>query len=134
MNNYESLKVVHVKLQKIFVSSFLPRDNQVTLEIYFEDGKNKQITKTTTLKEPSLLALQLMEELVLMEKNINLDFDGETLTGNTHIVIDEEQTTQALLIDFFQTLYSKAQKLKKMKDSVGYMDMLRDIQRTRLII
>ncbi len=128
----QSVKEVSVRLQQVKVTNFSPTDNRLTLSISFEDGKNKEITKTTRLKEPSLLSLQLMEELIIMEKNVNMDFDGEVLTGDANVTIENRHTTEAMLVDFFQTLYSKAQKIKNARSSEGYMDMLRDFQRTVL--
>jgi hypothetical protein len=126
----QSIRAVTVKLQKIGIASFSPTDRMLSLHITLHDGRQKHVTRSTPLKEPGLLALQLIEELVIMEKNQNLDFDGESLTGEVDVMIENRQMTEALLLDFFQTLYSKAQRIKNAASAEGYMDLLRDFQRT----
>ncbi|MAG15705.1 hypothetical protein CMO88_01445 [Candidatus Woesearchaeota archaeon] len=127
----QSLKTAHVSLLKVIVKSFSPMDNMAVLGIFYESNKSKQITRTTKLGDANVLALQLMNELIISEKNNVLEFDGESLI-DVEVVVENEQKTRAMLIDFFRTLHSKAQKIKNNKSSSGYLDLIRNLQRTEL--
>ena len=129
----QSLRTVRVDLLKVVVKSFSPIDNMVVLEIFYDDGKSRKITRTTKLGDANVLALQLIDNLIISEKNEELEFDGEILK-DVDVVIENEQKARLLLIDFFRTLHSKAQQIRNNKNSVGYMDMIRNLQRTELIM
>ncbi|MBS3132588.1 hypothetical protein J4470_00465 [Candidatus Woesearchaeota archaeon] len=128
----QSLKTIRLNLLKVVVKSFSPIDNRAVLEIFYEDGKSRQITRATRLGDANMLALQLIDELVLSEKNDGLEFDGENLRG-VDVVIENEQKIKLMLVDFFRTLHSKAQKIRNNKSASGYLDLIRGLQRTELV-
>ena len=129
----QSLRTVRVDLLKVVVKSFSPIDNMVVLEIFYDDGKSRKITRTTKLGDANVLALQLIDNLIISEKNEELEFDGEILK-DVDVVIENEQKARLLLIDFFRTLHSKAQQIRNNKNSAGYMDMIRNLQRTEMVM
>ncbi len=129
----EAVRTVKVSLLKVVVSSFTPNDNRAVLDIFFEDGKSKQMRRSTKLGDANLLSMQLIEELVIKEKNDFAEFDGETLR-EVEIMIENEQKVRLLLMDFFRTLHSKAQQIRNSMSSSGYLDMLRNFQRTELTL
>jgi len=129
----QSLKTVRVDLLKVIVKSFSPMDNMVVLEIFYNDGKSRQITRTTKLGDANVLSLQLMDELIISKKNDEIEFDGESIR-DVEVVIENQQKTRLMLIDFFRTLQSKAQRIRHNKSSAGYLDLIRNLQRTELVI
>ncbi len=129
----QSVKIVRVNLLKVVVKSFSPIDNMAVLEIFFDSGKRKSITRTTRLGDANVLSIQLMDELALSEKNEGAEFDGESLR-DIDVIIENEQKARLKLVDFFRTLHSKAQQVRNSKNSEGYLDLIRNIQRTELII
>ena len=129
----QSLRTVRVDLLKVVVKSFSPIDNMAVLEIFYDDGKSRQITRTTKLGDANVLALQLIDNLIISEKNEELEFDGEILK-DVDVVIENEQKAKLLLIDFFRTLHSKAQQIRNNKNSAGYLDLIRNLQRTELTL
>lgn len=129
----QSLKTIRVTLLKVAVRSFSPADNMAVLEIFFDAGKRKSITRTTRLGDANILAIQLMEELALSERNEETDFDGESVK-EADIIIENEQKARMKLVDFFRTLHSKAQQVRNSKSADGYLEMIRNIQRTELVI
>ena len=129
----QSLGRVRVNLLKVAVSSFSPMDNMVVLEIFYESGKSKQIIRATKLGDANVLAMQLMEELVINEKNDRLEFDGENVR-DADVVLENEAKTRSMLVDFFRTLHSKAQQVRNNKSAEGYLDIIRSVQRTQLVL
>ncbi len=129
----QSVRTVRVKLLKVAVRRFSPIEKTATLEIFFDAGKIKSITRTARLGDANILAMQLIDNLVLSERGEEAEFDGESLRG-ADVVLENEQTARLKLIDFFRTLHSKAQQVRNSKSADGYLDMIRSIQRTELII
>ena len=125
------LKTVKVNLLKVIVKSYSPNENRAVLEIFFDDGKQSRMTRSTILGDANLLALQLMEELILKEKNYSADFDGESLR-DVDVVIEDEQRTRLLLVDFFRTLHSKANHIRNSSSAAGYLDLIRNLQMSEL--
>ncbi len=129
----QSLRTVRVSLLKVAVRRFSPIDNTVLLEIFFDAGKIKSITRTTRLGDANMLAMQLIDDLMLSERSEEAEFDGESLRG-VDVVLENEQKARLKLIDFFRTLHSRAQQVRNSKSSDGYLDLIRNIQRTELMI
>lgn len=129
----QALKTVRVSLMKVVVKSYFPNENRVVLEIFFEDRKRRQMTRSTILGDANLLALQLMEELILKTKNDSADFDGEALK-DVDVIIEDEKRTQLLLVDFFRTLHSKARHIRNSASSVGYLNLIKNLQMTELVL
>ena len=129
----QSLRTIRISLLKVVVKSFSPNDNRAVLDIYFEDGKSKQMTRSTRLGDANLLTTQLLQELVLKEKNDCAEFDGESMK-DVDVLLDNEQKARLMLIDFFRTLHSKAQQIKNASSSVGYIDRIRALQMTELTL
>ncbi len=129
----QSVKTVHVKLLKVAVRRFSPIYNTAALEIFFDTGKIKSITRTTRLGDANMLTMQLIDDLVLSERSGEAEFDGESLRG-VDVVFENEQAARLKLVDFFRTLHSKAQQVRNSKSADGYLDMIRSIQRTELMI
>jgi hypothetical protein len=128
----QSLRNIRLDLLKVIVKSFSPIDNMVVLDIFYNDGRSRQITRTTKLGDANVLALQLMDELVISEKNEESEFDGENLR-DVEVVIENEQKTRIALVDFFRTLHSRAQQVRNNKSSAGHLDLIRSLQRTEMV-
>ena len=129
----QSVKTIHVNLLKVAVKSFSPADKLVVIEIYVDDGKIRRITRTAKLGDANMLAMQLIEELILSEKDQKLEFDGESLR-DVEVIVQNEQKARIMLVDFFRTLHSKAQQIKNSKNSAGYMELIKHLQRTELTL
>lgn len=65
----------------------------------------------------------------MMEKNINLKFDGERIAGEVKVMIEEEVEVREKLITFFDGITARAQRIRNMKTSNGYLGLLGEIRR-----
>ncbi|MBI2664090.1 hypothetical protein HYX10_01970 [Candidatus Woesearchaeota archaeon] len=129
----QSLRTVQVSLLKVVVKTYTPMENLAVFEIFYNSGRSKQITRTTKLGEANVLADQLVDDLLITEKNSRAEFDGETLTG-VDVILESEQKTKLMLVDFFRTLQSKALQIKHNKTSAGYLDMIKAVQRMEITL
>jgi hypothetical protein len=128
----EGIKVIGVRLTKIGVNSFSLNDGTVTFEISFDDGIRKQVYKTAKLDEPAELANSIVEGIVTMEENINMEFDGQDLTGDTSVVISNKEDARILMAEYFEDVYAKLCRVKSAKISDGYMDSVKKLQNSEL--
>ncbi|MBN2454818.1 hypothetical protein JXB11_04715 [Candidatus Woesearchaeota archaeon] len=132
MGIQEGIKVVHVSITRLGVSSFSLQDETITLEIGFNDGTQKQVYRTTRLEETDELASKILEDIVKMEENINMEFDGEQLTGTVHVIMERYDEVYNSLVNFLKDVHCKLCKIKNAKISDGYIDMVRALQHTGL--
>jgi hypothetical protein len=129
----QDLKVIDVRITKIAVNSFSLNDGTVTFEISFDDGTRKQVYSTAGLDEPAELAATIVEGLIRMEENINREFDGNELVGNTSVIINNGVDARVKMAEFFEDLYSKFCRVKNAKLSEGYMDNVKKLHNSELI-
>ncbi|MFH1181694.1 MAG: hypothetical protein V1702_01930 [Candidatus Woesearchaeota archaeon] len=128
----EGIKVIDVRLTKIGVNSFSLNDATVTFEISFDDGIRKQVYKTAKLDEPAELANAIVQGIITMEENINMEFDGQDLIGNTSVVLNNGEDARVKMAEFFEDVYAKFCRVKNAKISDGYMDSVKKLQNSEL--
>ena len=129
-----NIQVVYLAPKRLNVTAFSAAENRVGISILFNDGKDRELTCRLRIAEPKLMMTKLVSELMAVEENEHTEFDGETLSNNTVVLLYDKEKTQAALTDFFQTLYSKACRIKNATKSDGYLNMVADIRRTELAL
>ena len=127
-----SLRTVKVSILKVCVKSFSPAENTVVLEILYEGSASRKITRITRLGNAAILATKLIEEVAMHAGDDAAEFDGEMLY-EANAVLHDEMTIKGKLVDFFRTLYAKSQQIRNAKNSYGYLDLIRSIQRVEMI-
>lgn len=126
------MMLVEVDLLKLKVGSFSAKDDSVVLEVHFNDGENKQIFRTTKLEKPEDVVKDIYAELIRMEENINMRFDGATMVSNVNVLIKNREKNKKKMINFFKKIRIMIEKIKSMKVAEGYLDMISDINRMEL--
>lgn len=126
------VKLVTVGLNRVRASSFSQRDNQVVLELYFNDGNDKQIFRTTTISAPDATAEQVLRDIIRMEENINKEFEAGEFVGEARVMIKNYEEVRERLTKFFKSLAAKMGRARGAHTSEGYMDLVRDINRMEL--
>ena len=130
MGIQEEIKVIHVRLTSISVSSFSIQDETLTFEINFNDGSQKQVFRTTRVEDSQELAERILLDIIRMEENIHMEFDGESLVGNVHVIVHEFDSVLSSLSHLLQEAYGRLCRIKNAKASAGYIDMVRALQHT----
>ncbi len=126
------MMLVEVDLLKLKVNSFSVKDDSVVLEIHFDDGEKKQIFRTTKLDKPEEAVKDIYSELIRMEENINLRFDGSAMVSSVSVLIKGKEKNKKEMVNFFNKLNAMIKKVKSMKVAEGYLDMISDINRMKL--
>lgn len=130
----EKLKVIYISVDGIKISSFSVLDRTFTFEIHFNDGVDKQVYKTTTIEEPYELSEAIITDLVRMEENINMEFDGEQLVGNVHVIVNFYDETVKKIAKYLEDIQSKVNRLKVTAKAEGYVQKMTEIKRTELYL
>ncbi|MBI2581444.1 hypothetical protein HYV85_06620 [Candidatus Woesearchaeota archaeon] len=129
-----NIQVVYVTLKKLRITHFSAAEQVLGISILLNDGKDRELNWNSRIAEPKLMAAKLLSELMAREEGEHTDFDGESLTNSPVVLLHEQASTEAALVDFFQTLYSKACRIKNATKSDGYLSMVADIRRTELVL
>ncbi|MBI2550455.1 hypothetical protein HYV83_04730 [Candidatus Woesearchaeota archaeon] len=129
----QNIQTVIVKLKKARVANFSTAENTVSIAVAINDGKDKEHNWKARITEPRLMAAKLLTELIALEESEHAEFDGEVMANSSTVLLHESARTETALVDFFQTIYSKARKLKNATKSDGYLNMVADLRRTEMI-
>lgn len=131
--NSDVVKLVSVRLLSARATSFSAQDNQVVLEVRFDDGSEKQIYQTISVDIPEETAEKVLKELIRMEENINTDFDGERFSGQPRILIHDKEIVQDKLSHFFGTLKTRMERVRHSNHAHGYLDLVRAVNRMEVL-
>ena len=63
------MKIVSLEIKKIEVGKFFPKENRVELDIFFNDGSDKEIFKMVDISDAKGSAEDIFEDLRKLEKN-----------------------------------------------------------------
>ena len=129
-----NIQIVYLALKRLKVAAFSAAESRVGMNVVFNDGKDRALACKLRIAEPKIMAVKLISELMAVEENEHTEFDGEALSNNTIVLLYDKEKTQAALTDFFQTLYSKACRIKNATKSDGYLNMVADLRRTELVL
>ena len=126
------MREVRIRLLGLKVNSFSLPDNSVEVEITFDDGNLKQIYRTVRLENSKLAAESLLADMVKMERNINSDFDGETLITNANIYLEDLGENIKDVTGFFNNVHGKLLQIGHKKDAQGYIGLVNELHRMEL--
>ncbi len=130
----QNIQTIIVTVKKLRVTSFSAAENTVSISVVLNDGKDRELNWKSRIHEPRLMTARMLNELTAIEEGEYAEFDGETLTTNATMMFYEKARTEAALVDFFQTIYSKTKRIKNAKSSEGYLNMVSDLRRTELVL
>ena len=128
----EELKVVHLFMKKVSVSSFSLQDTSVVLSIEFNDGNKKEIYRSTVIKNPDKLTDEILKEIITLEENVNKEFDGEELVGSVNVIFHHYDSVQNRLIQFLREVQSRLLAVKNLNKATGYVRALQKLQSTEM--
>ncbi len=122
------MRKIIVKLKKITVNKFSPKEKTVELDIHFNDGADKEITKKIGIDDPRKLSEDVIIEIRNLEKRANQKFDGESILDSiVNIVFDDEDKTLSKMSTFFSKLCDKIDSIRTTTDASGYIDLINKV-------
>lgn len=119
------MKKVLVKMKKLKVNKFSPKERTVEIDVVFNDGANKEITKKVAIDDPQRLAEDILLEIRNLEKSSNQRFDGESILDDMVTIVfeDEDKTLQRMTM-FFSRVCDKIQEVRNSRDPSGYLNLI----------
>ncbi|MBW2980368.1 hypothetical protein KY360_03050, partial [Candidatus Woesearchaeota archaeon] len=88
------MRKVLIKFRKITVNKFSPKEKTVELNIHFNDGADKEITKKMGIDDPRKIAEDVVLEIRNLEKSVHQRFNGESILDSiVNIVFEDEDKT-----------------------------------------
>lgn len=129
------MKVINVRFRKLRVSSFNAQRGSVSLEIFFNDGMEKQVTRTTIIDDPQALAHSIVDEIKDMERNIHYEFDDDSaLQSYVSILIQDEDIAIENIVRFLSQVSHRVKIIMSSKLAEGYIDRIKELNRMSMDI
>lgn len=129
------MKLAPIKVLKLKVARFLPKDGLVEFAITYSNETTKEILKTDKVSYPESLARRILAEVRKTVKSAHKVWDdGELREMEADVVIDREDALVRQMTTFLETIRVKAEVVRHMKTADGYMDAVRSVNRMELIL
>lgn len=123
-----------LKLRKIEIKEFKPKDLKVNLDIYFDKNEKEEvINKEFILKSPIEIVTKILLSIKSKGKIIVEEEDDDILKNIYITRVDKEEEVEDKLLIFFKNLIEKAKKLKSLKNATLYMKLYNEIKVMKLV-
>jgi hypothetical protein len=129
------MRTVHIRLGKVNVTKFLPKEGVVELQISYSNDAKKEILKTERVIYPESLARRILAEVRRTVKSAHQKFeDGEILDKYVNVTVEDEEQVTKKLSHFLEELRVKISKVQNMKVAEGYIDSVREVSKMELAL
>ncbi len=128
------MKIINVKIKEMRIKSFSARDYSVILDISFDDGAEKRISRHTVIDYPELVAEKIFNDIKKMEKNINLTFDEDMSSEPVRVVFEDEEESKKKTAKFLHSASERIAKIKAKRNAEGYMNMINELNMMKLVL
>ena len=128
------MKIISLELKKIEIGQFFPKENKVELDIFFNDGADKEIFKVVNISEPEIAAEGVLADLRKIEENIHKNSENrENIVDNlVNIVVKNEEYVVKEISEFVKKVGNKVNEIKDKNVAEGYLDMIRELKNLKL--
>ena len=124
------MKTISVKFKQINVTNFSTRDDNVELEILFNNYKT---IKTLAIDDPDEIAHNLIVEIRRKVKQANQRPDSDNVLDNIlTVIIEDEEKTISKISAFLAKLSDKINEVKKLTDSGNYLNSISLVKSMKL--
>lgn len=127
---------INIQINRLRVSSFSIQDGSVTIDIDFDDGKEKRVYRTTVFRrDVENIAASIIDEIKRMEKNIHYEVgDDRLLQSHVDVSVTDEYAATERMIGFLNKVRDQIVRIKTAKVADGYIDMVRRLQEMKIEI
>jgi len=128
------MKIVSLEIKKIGIGKFFPREDKVELDIFFNDGNEKEIFKIVDISDPTRATEDILMDLRKMEKNIHKNNEDKELIFDNYvnIVIKNEDSLIKEISLFIQNVGNKINEIKQKDVAEGYLDVIRELRNLKV--
>ena len=127
------MKIVSLEIKKIGIGKFFPKKNEVELQIFFNDGADKEIFKTVDVNDFEKSTEEIILEMRRIEKEIHKnDNEGTIIDNYINIVVKDEDVLIKEISKFIQKVGIKMEEITNKKEAEGYLDKIREFKSLKL--
>jgi hypothetical protein len=126
------MKQINIKLKEVRVNDFSPKDRKVEIDVLFNDGSLKEISKRVEITDPEGLAYQIIQEIRDMEKGMHKRFTGESiLDGVVNIIFSDEDKILQKMFGFFSKVCDKVSDVINCREPSNYISLINKVSSLR---
>ncbi len=127
------MNAIRLVINSVHICRFSARDGSLDIVINFNDGQDKEITKSIIVTDPDRNAEAVIEEICKLVKNTSNRFDGNTVLGkDIKLMFERKDDIVKKLANFLRDAHLKVESVRNKKSSEGYLDMIRRITSMKL--
>lgn len=128
------MKIISLEIKKVSIGKFFPRESKVELDIFFNDGSDKEIFKTVDVSDAEGSAGAILSDLRRMEKNIHQGSQNEeSIVENfVNIVVKNEDKAIKEIARFIQRVEARMEEIKSKNVAEGYLDRIRELKNLKV--
>jgi len=124
------MKIISLEIKKVSIGKFFPRESKVELDIFFNDGSDKEILKIVDVSDAEGSAESILADLRKMEKNIHKNSEARSsiVENFINIVVKNENETIKEIARFIQKVGARMEEIKSKNVAEGYLDRIRQLK------
>ena len=128
------MKIISLEIKKIEVGKFFPKEDKVELDIFFDDGSDKEIFKIVDASDAVSAAEDILMDLRKLEKNIHKNSENKELIVENYvnIIIKDEDNLVKEISGFIQKVKNKIDEIKQKDVAEGYLDIIRELKNLKV--
>ena len=128
------MKIISLEIKQVSIGKFFPRESKVELDIFFNDGSDKEIFKIVDVSDAEGSAENILADLKKMEKNIHKGSQNEEsiVESFVNIVVKNENETIKEIARFIQKIEIKMEEIKSKNVAEGHLDRIRQLKSLKI--
>ena len=130
------MKIISLEIKKVSIGKFFPKENKAELDIFFNDGGDKEIFKTIDVSDAEGSAENILADLRKMETSIHKSSEARNSIAENliNIVVKNENETIKEIARFIQKIEIKMEEIKSKNVAEGHLDRIRQLKNLKLEI
>ena len=128
------MKIISLEIKKVSVGKFFPRESKVELDIFFNDGSDKEIFKTVDVSDAEGSAENILADLRKMETSIHKSSEARNSIAENliNIVVKNENETIKEIARFIQKVGARMEEIKSKNVAEGHLDRIRQLKSLKI--
>jgi len=128
------MKIISLEIKKVEIGKFFPKEDRLELQVFFNDGVDKEILKVVDISDTEGAAESILVDLRKMEKSINKgDGQAESIVDSfVNIVIKDEDDILKAISELVEKAGIKINEIKSKNVAEGYLDIVRELKNLKL--
>ena len=128
------MKIISLEIKKMSIGKFFPRESKVELDIFFNDGSDKEIFQIVDSSDAEGSAENILADLRKMETSIHKSSEARNSIAENliNIVVKNENETIKEIARFIQKIEIKMEEIKSKNVAEGHLDRIRQLKSLKI--